>query len=356
MSQRRDTDGFNLAFLDVMACGLGAVILIFMLVKFNAETPEPVEEVQRLKDELSALQAAQAAMQLSLSDVNAKKQAQSEALAQSESAIELLKQQNEQTDKAQSKQKAVLAELEKSVAAAAPKQAEDKIKLKGTGEETYLLGLKVGGKHIGILLDNSASMTDEKLMDIVRSKIDSNKQKKKAAKWRRTKRVARWLLARVPSSSKVSMVSFNDKAKSVGPVRPVSGKDKKGLNKMSKAIDRLIPKQGTNLQSALKKIKSQNPKMDSLYVVTDGLPTLGDNGSGLSSFGKCGSFFGKSSTITGECRLRLFVHSVKQAGLSGVKVNVILLPLEGDPGAADAYWNWSARTGGLFISPARSWP
>ena len=39
---RKATDGFNLAFLDVMACGLGAVILIFILVDFNAFTPMPV--------------------------------------------------------------------------------------------------------------------------------------------------------------------------------------------------------------------------------------------------------------------------------------------------------------------------
>mgnify|MGYP003149374670 CR=1 FL=1 len=32
---RKAEDGFNLAFLDVIACGLGAVILIFILVDFK---------------------------------------------------------------------------------------------------------------------------------------------------------------------------------------------------------------------------------------------------------------------------------------------------------------------------------
>ena len=41
---RKAEDGFNLAFLDVMACGLGAVILIFILVDFKAFTPDPTEE------------------------------------------------------------------------------------------------------------------------------------------------------------------------------------------------------------------------------------------------------------------------------------------------------------------------
>ncbi|RLA22020.1 MAG: VWA domain-containing protein, partial [Gammaproteobacteria bacterium] len=38
MLPRRKTEGFNLAFLDIMSCGLGAIILVFMLVKYNAET------------------------------------------------------------------------------------------------------------------------------------------------------------------------------------------------------------------------------------------------------------------------------------------------------------------------------
>jgi hypothetical protein len=42
--------------------------------------------------------------------------------------------------------------------------------------------------------------------------------------------------------------------------------------------------------------------------------------------------------------------------LKGVKVNVILLPIEGDPQASPEFWNWTASTGGLLISPAESWP
>lgn len=355
MLQRRDADGFNLAFLDVMACGLGAVILIFMLVKFNASTPEPVEEEKRLKAELAELEAQQENLQSSIGSVNAQKKAQGARLETLKSEIETLKQQNSQASTAKKDKQAVLADLEQAVAAVAPKQTEDTIKLKGKGEERYLLGLKVEGSQIGILVDSSASMTDETLMDIISRKISSNKQKKKAAKWRRTKRVARWLLARIPSSSRVSMVAFNDKAKNVGP-KKVRGNDKSGLKKISRAIDKLVPEEGTNLQTALKAIKRANPGLNSLYVITDGLPTLGDKGSGLSAFRKCGSFFGKSSTITGDCRMQLFAHSVQQAGLTGVKVNVVLLPLEGDPGAAAAYWGWSASTKGLFISPAGSWP
>ena len=39
----------------------------------------------------------------------------------------------------------------------------DKVKLPGTGEEEYLIGLKVEGKKISILLDTSSSMTMKNL-------------------------------------------------------------------------------------------------------------------------------------------------------------------------------------------------
>jgi hypothetical protein len=39
-----------------------------------------------------------------------------------------------------------------------------------------------------------------------------------------------------------------------------------------------------------------------------------------------------------------------------VPVNVILLPMEGDPMAPAAYWTLARRTRGSFLSPAKDWP
>ena len=44
----------------------------------------------------------------------------------------------------------------------------DIIKIENKGEENYILGLKVEGRKIIILLDASASMTNEKLIDIIK--------------------------------------------------------------------------------------------------------------------------------------------------------------------------------------------
>ena len=39
-----------------------------------------------------------------------------------------------------------------------------------------------------------------------------------------------------------------------------------------------------------------------------------------------------------------------------ILLNVILLPMEGDPMAPSAYWTLARRTRGSFLSPARDWP
>ena len=46
------------------------------------------------------------------------------------------------------------------------------------GEEDYLLGLKVEGRRIAILIDRSASMTDERLIDIIRRKVRTDAEKR----------------------------------------------------------------------------------------------------------------------------------------------------------------------------------
>ena len=245
MAQKRKEDGFNVAFLDVMACGLGAVILILILVKFTANTPVPSEEIERLQQELAASQSQAVQMQKSIDEINDKiamETADSEALKRQ---IEQLKIQQEAVSRALADKKAVVANLQQSIAAAAPKQADDPIKIDGSGEEEYLLGLKVEGREIGILLDMSASMTDEKIIDIIKRKIGSDQKKIQGPKWQRTKRIAKWMIARLPETSRVSVVAFNDSAQVLG-MRPInSAKVKVSIQELVKSIDTLIPQHGT---------------------------------------------------------------------------------------------------------------
>ena len=41
---------------------------------------------------------------------------------------------------------------------------------------------------------------------------------------------------------------------------------------------------------------------------------------------------------------------------TGIPVNVILMPMEGDPMAPTAFWALTRKTKGIFLSPSRDWP
>ena len=60
--------------------------------------------------------------------------------------------------------------------------------------------------------------------------------------------------------------------------------------------------------------------------------------------------------LSGRGRLqRLFEQAVSRIP-RGIPINSILLPMEGDPMAAWAYWNLALYTQGAFLTPARDWP
>ena len=101
-----------------------------------------------------------------------------------------------------------LAALKNDISTSPIANKEDLIEDDRGGEENYLIGLKVEGRRIAVLIDSSASMTDEKLLNIIKRKNSSVQKKNKAPKWLRTKKTVRWLLARAPKSSQLKCNRF----------------------------------------------------------------------------------------------------------------------------------------------------
>lgn len=352
MLRRKRTEGFNLAFLDIMACGLGAVILIFILVKQNLESAP--SEVDRLRDDIANLEQAQSAAAQTLSSVRNQLADENSSLQQS--SKQLAAQQSTLANQQASVQQAeqALAKLKSSITEIKVPDRQDLIETDTVNEENYLLGLKVSGAKIGILLDMSASMTNEKLIDIIQTKSRSQQAKQTAAKWQRTKNVLQWLLARLPAGSDVVVVAFSENTQTLGS-NTLQTASSDNISRILRDLNTLTPQGGTNLQKGLNAINQFSPS--NLYVITDGLPTKGESQyRSLNPFAKCSSLTGNSQTISGECRLRLFQQTIRESHRQGTQVDVILLPLEGDPDAVNQYWAWAAATGGLMISPASNWP
>ena len=360
MRARRGTDSFNLAFLDIMSCGLGAVILVFMLVKHNIGIEKPLDRntvhaPQGLQDDIITLRQDIVAQTEHLQYLKQAAAVISETVQSLQDRIDQAQAAQDSHNRDLKAARSAVQSLKETIVSIKVPEPEDLIAVAGTGEEEYLIGLRVEGERIALLLDRSASMSAERLIDVIKIKSGSSNIKKQAKKWQRTQRIVAWLLARLPKDSEVAVIGFNDTARTLGTAGWVSARDRNGLQQILAEVQSLLPEGGTNLQAALQALGPLRPSH--LYVITDGLPTVGSSRyAGLNPFANCGSLMGRSKLISGACRVQLFRHTIRNSGASVRRTHVILLPMEGDPDAANEYWRWVAPSGGLLISPSANWP
>ena len=353
MIKRKKTEGFNLAFLDIMSCGLGAIILVFMLIKHNVN--DSSIELDNLKNDIKNLEERKENSLQTLKSIESK--LAEDAMQAAAAERKLAERQSILARKSSEVEMAAkeIETLKSDIKEIKVIKKDDLIASKQINEENYLLGLKVKGRKIALLVDSSASMTNEKLIDIIKTKSSSNKDKQKAKKWVRTKKVVKWLLARLPKNSDVIVVAFSEKAKTLGKQGWVKASDPASIPAIISDLNAITPEGATNLQHGLQTVNKFAPS--NLYIITDGLPTKGEsNYKSLNPFSSCSSLLGNSNIISGACRVKLFKQTISESAQKNVQVDVVLLPLEGDPDAINQYWYWTAATGGLVISPANNWP
>ena len=216
----------------------------------------------------------------------------------------------------------------------------------GEGTRQYLTGLQISGERIVVLLDTSASMLDETLVNVIRRKNMTDARRTGSVKWRQAVATLDWLTTRFPAGSRFQVYQFNTDTKAAVPGTEgqwLSVSDAAQLDAAVAAAKAAIPEGGTSLQRAFQAITRLRPLPDNVYLITDGLPTQGITSP--RSGGK----------VSGNERLKLFNAAVNQLPNS-VPVNTILLPMEGDPMAAFSFWGLAVASGGSFLSPASDWP
>jgi hypothetical protein len=118
--------------------------------------------------------------------------------------------------------------------------------------------------------------------------------------------------------------------------------DGKQLDEAIRILRRTVPENGTNTYDAFDVINKMNPKPDNVILLVDGLPTMNTPDA-------------KRGMVTGQERLR-FHYEAEALIPSGVPVNILLYPMEGDYEATIAYWLMAYRTGGSFMSISKDWP
>jgi hypothetical protein len=215
----------------------------------------------------------------------------------------------------------------------------------GQNDRQYLTGLRLGGKRTLLLVDASASMLDEKIVNvIVRRNLDDH-SKRASPKWKRTIRTVEWLTANLPKNSSLQIYTFNT---GTSPLvadlqgQWIAANDHANVNRMLATLKKTIPRGGTSLYNAFSTAAKMKPRPDNILLLTDGLPTQGKKKS-------------SQNTISGGERLSLF-HQATGALPRSVPVNTILFPMEGDPMAAVSFWRLAVETSGSFLTPTRDWP
>lgn len=225
------------------------------------------------------------------------------------------------------------------------KQGEKVYQFRGDGDRQYLTGLKLGGKRILIMLDASASMLDESIVNIILLRNRDPASQRAAAKWQRGIKTAKWLIANLPQNSKFQLQLFNTKARNAATASQgdwLSTSSTDDINAVIRTLKQTLPQGGTSLYNAFQKARRMQPRPDNIILITDGLPTQGRSKP-------------TGTTVTAKQRLAHFNRAVQSLG-DRIPVNTILLPMEGDVYAAAAYWELAVNTRGSFLTPARDWP
>jgi Mg-chelatase subunit ChlD len=355
---------FGLSFMDCICCGFGATVLLYMILN-SGQDRRAQDALGPLRSETSRLEQQVLEGQAGLVELrNTLEQVRQEAAATqglSTRLVDVVKQSQQELATFEEKTiarrehvnrlQADLRSLEEGAKRLSGGRPSDEVpgdkvrRFVGDGERQYLTGLKVGGQRILLLVDASASMLADTIVNAVRRRLLPDADRVRADKWRRAVRAADWLSAQFPRDAKVQIYVFDTQARSVlpgGDGRWLEASDRASLDTAIARLKGTAPQGGTSLENAFAAAAALQPPPDNILLITDGLPTQGRTPP-------------RERTISGKDRLRLFERAVAALPRQAA-VNTLLLPMEGDPMAAPAFWKLAIATGGAFLTPSRDWP
>ena len=362
--KRRPMSPFSLSFLDIMFCGFGAVVLLVLILNTdtvrarNTVFSDLRAEAVRLEQEVLAGREQLVTVRNSLEQTDgelAAAQGEAGRVTEAVSALELeLAQMARETLARREHIDALTSDLkrldeeQRRLGADEAADREDGARVrevKGEGDRQYLTGLKMGGERVLVLVDVSASMLDETIINVVRRRNMSDASKRSAPKWQRALKTADWLISNLPAAARFQLYGFNTEARATRAGSDgawLRAADREAVEAALQGLHRTVPDRGTSLYRALEVVRTLSPQPDNVLLITDGLPTQGRDTP-------------RGTTVSAEQR---FKHFQAAAGLvpAGIPVNTVLLPMEGDAYAAAAFWKLAQTTRGSFLTPARDWP
>jgi hypothetical protein len=362
--KRRAGDVFSMSFLDCMSCGFGAVILFFMIINshVNATTEnqnaELMAETNRLEIEVLDGRKNLALKRNTLQKLKTETDDAESQIAQIIALIQELQAELdkydkdtlakiERVEKLQSDIKSLEEEVKRLLAVKAEQDAAGgQIRtFKGEGDRQYLTGLRLGGERTLILVDRSASMLADDVVDVIRRRTLPIEDQLRSRKWRQVIATVDWLTAQFSPEDEYQIYMFNNVAEPV--IRGTEGVwltagDGVQLNEAIRVLRGTPPAKGTNMHSAFDVVSSLKPQPDNIILIVDGMPTME-------------AAVTDRNVVSGGERLNIFRRAVRQLP-SGIPVNVMLFPMRGDFDAPISYWSLALQTRGSFMTVSRDWP
>lgn len=361
--KRREASTFSVSFLDCISCGFGAVLLLFVMINARgvSRREQAVQdlsgEVNRIKMQVLHGRKETVLARNTLSETEDER-VRVEGMARrirellEQKKVELAEYDRDTlaTQEHANRLKADIKSAEEGVrrlqAAALEGQGGTKIRaFQGEGDRQYLTGVKVGGRRVLILVDASASMLGDTIVDVIIRRNLPDARKVTSPKWRQAVRSVDWISTQLPGTSRFQVYVFNETARPLVPETAgtwMDANDPVQLQRVVDALNEVVPEKGTSLENAFRAVSEMSPAPDNLFLLVDGLPTMGTRKP-------------RSGNVSAAERLKLFNRAVKELG-RGIPTNVILYPMEGDPMAASAYWQLAIGTRGSFFSPSEDWP
>jgi hypothetical protein len=361
--RKREASTFNLSFLDIMSCGFGAVVLVFLIIDHSMEQESEAinavalaeidlldDDIEEGKKDLVRLRNAITSVdkEIDIAEGLAKQvtddistyEASSESLTLQglneklgTEALELEKKQLEER----------VENLQEAEKAQAGRSARD---FTGDGNRQYLTGLKLGGARIAILVDISASMLATTVPEIIFMRYQPAEVQRASRKWQQAIRTVEWLTSQLPVSSKYQLLGFNTEVsyfKNDVSNKWLETSDRNTLDTVVGNLKQTLPSGGTNMSKVFQALNNLPYGPDNIFLITDGLPTQG-----IATNATLGR-------VTPESREKNF-KAARKLTPSGVPINTILLPMAGDPSAAWEFWQLAQRSNGALITPAADWP
>ncbi len=358
---RKKTETFSMSFLDVISCGFGAVVLFYTIMASQAGMKRTNERLN-LQADASRLDREVIEGRAHLADLRNALESTEDKTVQahglSVQVLDRMKLTQEELAKYQNDTLAQRASLERLKADL--KQLEEGTRrlkertppasgqqIRVVDDEQQLVTLSITGQHVLVLVDSSASMLDETLVNVIRLRNMPPERRLASPKWQQAVNIVEWVTARLKPSTQFQVYAFDTAPRPVvdGTAgRWLSVKEAGQVEQAITALRRTAPAGGSSLQNAFAVVKQMNPAPDNVVLVTDGLPTQGDKPPLVRTL------------VTMEQREDLMQDAVKALPPSPPQFNVVLLPMEGDPAAPIYFWRLARATGGSFLNPAKDWP